>query len=255
MQTGIIADIQRSSIHDGPGIRTTVFFKGCPLHCPWCHNPETVDPNPQILHYPQKCIGCGMCDKGCFSGAKVVCGKEMSSDQVMREILLDSHYYSKGGGVTFSGGEPFMQADFLSELIDKCKDKNIHTAVETSLCIYNESVLKKSDLIMCDMKIWDNMLHKEHVGIESDVIKENIQKTDKLNIPIIIRTPVIEEINQEIEKISEFSRSMKNVIQYELLPYHPLGLEKAKAMGTEQKTFKIPGKEYMEEMKKYAYIR
>ena len=255
MQTGIIADIQRSSIHDGPGIRTTVFFKGCPLHCPWCHNPETINPKPQILHYPQKCIGCGMCDSGCFSGAKVVCGKEMSCDEVMNEILLDKHYYAKGGGVTFSGGEPFMQAEFLGELIDKCKEKNIHTAVETSLCIYNEDVLRKADLIMCDMKVWDNLLHKELIGIESDVIKTNIRKADKLNIPIIIRTPVIEEINQEIEKISEFSRNLKNVIQYELLPYHPLGLEKAKAMGMEQQSFTIPDKKYMEEIKKYAYIR
>ena len=235
MQTGIIADIQRSSVHDGPGLRTTVFFKGCPLHCAWCHNPETIDPKPQLLEYPEKCICCGMCSKGCFSGAKVICGKEMSSDEVMEQILHDKQYYVKGGGVTFSGGEPFMQADFLNTLIDKCKSQGIHTAVETSMAIYSEAVISKLDLIMCDLKIWDKDIHREYVGIDPGIIRANIEKADMLGIPIILRTPVIPGIKQEIDKISAFAKQLNNVIQYELLPYHHLGTEKAKAMGIEQK--------------------
>ena len=133
MKTGLISDIQRASTHDGEGYRTTVFFKGCPLKCKWCHNPETIKPTPEILAYPEKCIGCNMCDKGCFSGARVVCGKEMTANELLNEILLDFPYYTNGGGVTFSGGEPLMQRDFLLEIINLCKDKGISVAIETSL--------------------------------------------------------------------------------------------------------------------------
>ena len=119
MSKGIVADIQRNSIHDGPGIRTTVFLKGCPLNCAWCHNPECISFTPQIMYYPEKCIGCGYCEKGCFSGARVMCGKEMNLQEVMNEILLDKDYYGEDGGVTISGGEPFAQRSFLNELIDK----------------------------------------------------------------------------------------------------------------------------------------
>lgn len=250
-----IADIQRSSTHDGPGIRTTVFFKGCPLHCAWCHNPETISFEPEILNYPEKCIGCGMCDKGCFAGAKVLCGKEYTVDEVLSEILLDIEYFKNGGGVTFSGGEPLAQSEFLSVLIDKCKEHSIHTAVETSLIYYNEEILKKIDLIMADLKIWDSETHKKYTGIDNLKIKENFKKADKLGVPIIMRTPVIPEIEQGIDKISEFSKSLLNVKQYELLPYHPLGTVKSEALLKEQTKFEIPSKEYMEELLKYVFIR
>ena len=109
----LITDIQRCSVHDGPGIRTTVFFKGCPLNCVWCHNPECISFDVEILSYPEKCIGCGMCDEGCFSGAKVVCGNEMTVEEIIKHIMLDKPYFGKDGGVTFSGGECLLQADFV----------------------------------------------------------------------------------------------------------------------------------------------
>ena len=172
MIKGIIADIQRASVHDGPGFRTTVFFKGCPLKCEWCHNPECISFEPQILNYPEKCIGCGMCDKGCFAGAKVVCGKEMTVDEVMKEILLDEDYYGNDGGVTFSGGEPFAQREFLNAIIDKCNEYGISCAIETSMIFFDEDILKKLDLVMADLKIWSDELHFIHTGVGNKKIIE-----------------------------------------------------------------------------------
>ena len=254
MVKGIVADIQRASLHDGNGIRTTVFLKGCPLSCVWCHNPECISPTPQLMTYPEKCIGCGMCSEGCFAGAKVVCGKEMSAEEVFKEILLDKAYYSDRGGLTISGGEPLMQKSFVKELIRLCKKNNIGCAVETSLIYYDEDVFKELDLIMADLKIWDSDTHKKYTGVPNETIKENFVKLNGLGIPIIARTPVIMEINQEIDKISEFLKKLENVIQYELLPYHPLGVSKQKALNTEITEFKVPSTEYMKELDKYAYI-
>ena len=142
MNKGLIADIQRASFHDGSGIRTTVFFKGCPLSCVWCHNPECISFEKQMLLYPDKCIGCGLCDKGCFSGARLVCGREYTADDLLAEILQDKPYYGTDGGVTFSGGEPMAQKNYLSKIIDKCKKENISTAIETSLFYFDEEIIK-----------------------------------------------------------------------------------------------------------------
>lgn len=255
MIKGLIADIQRASIHDGDGVRTTVFFKGCPLSCRWCHNPECISFEKEILYYPEKCIHCGMCDKGCFSGARVVCGKSMTADEVLSEIMLDVPYYGKNGGVTFSGGEPFAQGKFLNACIDKCKEKNINCAVETSLVYFDEEILKKLDFVMADLKIWNSDLHKKYTGAGNEKIIENFENLNKLNIPIIARTPVIPEINQGIDKISAFLKTLSNVRKYELLPYHPLGNSKRKALGQKADGFSVPSKEYMKELEKYAYIR
>ena len=255
MKTAIIADVQRASVHDGPGLRTTVFFKGCPLRCEWCHNPECISPNPQTLLYPDKCIGCGRCSEGCYAGARVLCGKEMTSDELLAEIMLDKAYYGSEGGVTFSGGEPLLQKEFLLEIIGKCRAEGINTAIETSLFIYDEEVFSSLDLVMADLKIWDDTLHKDYTGVSSETIKENFRRLDRLGIPIIARTPVIPEIDQEIAKISEFLRGLKNVIKYELLPYHPLGESKRQALGLAPSEFTIPTKEYMKERSQYVFIR
>lgn len=255
MSNGIIVDIQRASVHDGPGIRTTVFLKGCPLKCAWCHNPECIDFAPQMMYYSEKCIGCGFCEKGCFSGARVICGKEMSVQEVIKQILLDKDYYGEDGGVTISGGEPFAQRKFLSELIDACKSEKIHTAVETSLIYFDEDIMSKLDLIIADLKIWDNELHKQYTGVENNNIKEHFKKANTLGVPIISRTPVIPEIKQGIDEISAFMKELKNVKQYELLPYHPLGNSKREALGMEEKKFTIPSAEYMKELEKYVFIR
>lgn len=255
-ETAIIADVQRCTTKDGPGLRTTVFFKGCPLRCAWCHNPECIDPNPQTMVYPEKCLGCGKCDLGCFSGAKVTCGKSMSASELLEEILQDKAYYEGGGGVTFSGGEPLLQRDFLSNIIDLCHENGIHCAIETSLCVFDEEILQKVDLIMADLKIWDDDLHKQYTGVSNEKIKENFIKTNALGVPIIARTPIIPEIHQEIDKISDFLKELSNVKAYELLPYHPLGEDKRSALGiVSPYNFTVPTKDFMKELEKYVFIR
>lgn len=255
MRKAIIADIQRASVHDGPGLRTTVFFKGCPLRCEWCHNPECISREPEVLLYPEKCIGCGRCSEGCYTGARVLCGKEMTSDELLAEILLDKEYYGTEGGVTFSGGEALLQKDFLLEIIEKCKAEGVNTAVETSLFIYDEQVFSSLDLVMADLKIWDSELHKRYTGVPVEPIIENFKRLDRLGVPIIARTPVIPEIDQGISEIAEFLRGLENVMQYELLPYHPLGESKRQALGLLPLGFTIPTKEYMKELSQYVFIR
>ena len=255
MKKAIIADIQRASVHDGPGIRTTVFFKGCPLKCAWCHNPECISFQPQLMYYTEKCIGCGLCEKGCFAGARVICGKEMTVEDILKEVLLDKDYYGSDGGVTFSGGEALARPEFLSELIDACKAEGIHCAVETSLIYYHEEIFRKLDLVMADLKIWDNTLHKQYTGVENIKIKENFRKLNELGVPIIARTPVIPEISQGIDEISAFLKELDNVIKYELLPYHPLGGAKREALGMTVEDFTIPTAVYMKELEQYVFIR
>ena len=255
MAKGLIADIQRSSFHDGDGIRTTVFLKGCPLSCLWCHNPECISFEKEILEYPEKCIGCGKCSEGCYSGARVLCGRDMTAQEVLEEILLDKPYFNDDGGVTLSGGEPMAQKEFIKELITVCRQNGIHCAIETSLIYYDEDVFKTLDFIMADFKIWDDKLHKKYAGVSNKEIKENFVRLDSLGIPIIVRTPVIPNINQEINKISEFLKTLENVKRYELLPYHPLGISKQKALKQKIIEFEVPSAEYMEELKEYAFIR
>lgn len=253
--TGLISDIQRFSLHDGPGIRTTVFFKGCPLNCKWCHNPECISFKPQELFYAEKCIGCGRCSEGCVSGARVICGEEMTVEAVMKAIFQDQPYYGQDGGATFSGGEPLAQKAFLIRMADACHAHNIHTAIETSMIYYEEEALRKMDLIMADLKIWDNAIHRDYTGVPNTGIIDHLKKADELGIPIILRTPVIPGMEQGIPEIADFARSLKQICQYELLPYHPLGNTKRKALSMGELDFKVPSKEQMEEVNQYAFIR
>ncbi len=251
---GIIADIQRASVHDGPGLRTTVFCKGCPLRCQWCHNPECMDPKPQVLRYPEHCIGCGLCESGCFSGAQVVCGREMTVGEVLAEILRDRPYYGAEGGMTLSGGEPLFQADFSRELLAACRDEGISTAVETSLFApweTAEPVLRQCELVMADLKVWDDSLHQKVTGVSNRRILENLRRLDGLGVPFVLRTPVIPGVNavpEEIGAIAGFAAGLVHLKYYELLPYHPLGLQKAAAVGMEEPRFEIPSSETMEQL-------
>jgi len=251
----IITAIERCSFEDGPGLRTVVFFKGCPLTCIWCHNPECIDFSPQTMFYPEKCIGCGRCNEGCYSGARVICGKRMTMDEIFSIIELDKDYYGDEGGVTFSGGEPLAQAQVLSELIEKCKSAGIKTCIETSLCIFNKEILGNLDYIIADFKIFDDEKHKKYVGISNRIIKENFIKLDSLNIPFEVHTPVIPGINDtpgEIKNIKSFIMQFKNLKKYKLLPYHALGVPKQKALGMKEMRFEIPSNEKMEALLAYA---
>lgn len=256
--TALVADIQRMSVDDGPGIRTTVFFKGCPLRCAWCHNPECISFEPQTLFYADKCIHCGKCADGCYSGARVVCGTPMTARQILDEIVADRDYYGEDGGVTFSGGEPLARAEFLKTAVDLCAAEGINRAVETSLIYYNdeiEGIMKKLNLVMADLKIWDDKVHRQYTGVGNEAIKRHFEYLNRLGVPIIARTPVIPGIDQGIDMISEFMCGLNNVTKYELLPYHPLGISKKAALGEEPMRFEIPNEEYMKELEKYVFIR
>jgi len=235
-----VTDIQRFSLHDGPGIRTTVFLKGCPLNCAWCHNPECISFEPQEMFYPEKCIGCGRCGEGCVCGARVICGKEMTVDEVFSEILLDKPYYKDGGGLTVSGGEPLAQAEFTLALLKKCRENGINTAIETSLFMLNEEIFRHCDLIMADLKNFDENKHIKYTGVSNKEIIENFRKLDTLNVPFIVRTPVIPGIT-DTEEIESFAKTLRHAVKHELLPYNPLGLAKANALGVQQKRFDMPG--------------
>ena len=253
----VIFDIERSGMHDGPGIRTVVFFKGCPLRCRWCHNPEGWDAAPQTLFYPEKCISCGGCAEGCYTGARTVCGREMSVQDVLKPILADKPYYGADGGVTLTGGEPQMQADFALALTAACREQGIGVAIETSMAVYRPDLLSQMSLIMVDVKLWDDVRHREYTGVSNAAILENIRKADTLGVPILVRTPVVPTVNdtaEEIAAIRDFVGSLKNAVGYELLPYHPFGLDKARGLGMEMPRYPEPTKEQMETLNTYATL-
>lgn len=252
--TALIADIQHCSLHDGPGIRTTVFVKGCPLNCVWCHNPECISLRPEVMYHADKCIGCGHCAEGCFSGARVTCGREMTLDEVMEELRRDKPYYGGSGGLTLSGGEPAIYPEFSAALLDRCAAEGIGRALETSLYAAPEALmplLRRCDIVMCDLKHSDPELHKKYTGAGNALILENLRLLDSLGIPIILRTPVIAGLNDDDENITAaavIAASLKNLKYYELLPYHPLGVSKAAALGREQTIFEAPSPERFREL-------
>lgn len=263
---GMITDIQRFSLNDGPGIRTTVFLKGCNLHCAWCHNPETIRKKNELMVYPANCIGCGHCvpvcpsgarsiaagvlqfDRSrctacgacaavCFPGALKMAGRSVSVAEVMGEILQDRAYYAdSGGGVTLSGGELFCQAEFADALIDACREEKIPVAVETNLNWQFESVrpiLEKLDLIMFDVKIFDSVEHKRWTGVENAELLDNARRLDTLDRPLIARTPLIPgatDSAENIRAIAGFLRNFRNLRCYELLNFNPLGDSKYRAL-------------------------
>jgi pyruvate formate lyase activating enzyme len=242
-QKGLVADIQRCSYHDGPGIRTTVFLKGCNLRCTWCHNPETVLPEPEYLTDPSKCIGCGQCSKGCFSGARTLCGTEMSADEVMDIVMDDAAFYGSEGGLTVSGGEPSVQPEFTCALLSAARTRGISAAVETNMCADAKTIsgiMNNADILMADLKIYDNILHKTYTGAGNEKIINNLLLSVKYGIPLILRTPVIAGVNYDYNSLSyiaSFASGLTNLIYYELLPYHPLGTAKPKSAYFEPCTF------------------
>lgn len=273
METGMIFDIIRNSFVDGPGIRTTVFFKGCNLRCKWCHNPESQKPEKQMMFYKNKCTGCGKCMEVChfnlencdFCGkcetycpndARKICGREMSVDDVVAEVVKDKAFYdASGGGVTFSGGECMLQIDFLAELLKECKKQGIHTAVDTAGCVSwdrFEKIMSYTDLFLYDVKCASDELHKEWTGVSNELIIDNLNRLSAdFKGDIIIRVPVIGGVNDtkaEIQKIADILRDVK-CKDIELLPYHKMGEHKYDALGDESVEFSVPTDEVMEEFK------
>lgn len=235
--TGIITDIQKFSLHDGKGIRTTVFFKGCNMRCDWCHNPETISPKPQRAFYERKCIHCGHCDH-CPTGARVTIGREKTVEEVYRELAADLPYYqASDGGVTLSGGEPLMQAEFARELLIRCKENGIGTAIETNLSLPFErmkGLLPYLDKVFFDIKLMDDAKHRQATGISNATVLENAQKLASSGMPAVVRTPLIPGVTDTAENIgaiSAFVYTLPNVRYYELLNFNPLGEEKYRALG------------------------
>ena len=258
MITGTILNIQRFCTDDGPGIRTTVFLKGCPLRCLWCHNPESQAKRCEIMYDAKKCIscgrcavvcpkkchlldanhtfvrnmciGCGACAEVCPTGALELYGKSITVDEVYNEVKRDKVFYeTSGGGVTLSGGEPLFQPEFTAELLKICQDNGIHTAIETSGFSNKDvllSVIKYCDLILFDIKETDGERHKQYTGVSLTPILENLKLVDEKKIPFIIRAPIIPTLNDRephINALKAIRESMEFCRGIQIMPYHKVG--------------------------------
>ncbi len=266
---GIVFNIVHGSMVDGYGIRTTIFLKGCPLRCKWCCNPEGQKFDPELRYVETLCKGCwkciGVCPEGaiqksgtgetvtidrercnncmecidsCFFGALEKFGEYYTVDELFDIIRRDASYYkSSGGGVTIGGGEASMHTDYTLALIRKCKENFINVAVDTCGCTINEKafqVLSEADFLLYDLKGMDPEKHQRDTGVSNDLILSNLQKLDKLNVPTIIRMPLIPEHNdsdEDIEKAAEFLSTLKNLDRVDLMNYHTFGVVKYAQIG------------------------
>lgn len=272
-EIGLVFNIQKFSLHDGPGIRDIVFFKGCPLSCQWCSNPESQSVSKELMFNRRKCLGsvecglcliecpkraiqtnpdttisinwdlcdhCGLCSKSCPSGAMEVTGKDMSVHEILEKVEEDGGFHFRsGGGITISGGEPLLQADFVSSLLKTCKERLIQTAVETT-GYGSWKRLKKTiefaDLVLYDIKCINQEKHRVLTGVANDIIVENLQRLSDSypHKTIIVRTPVIPDFNdneKDITEIVEFLNGLQSIDSYELLPFHRLGIPKYHQLG------------------------
>ena len=266
---GTVFNIMRFSVHDGPGIRTTVFLKGCPLHCKWCHNPEAISGAVEMMYRKERCLRCGDCAEACPHGAtrvdneeilidreacmqcgtcvtacaaeaRELIGREMSVEEVLVEIQKDVSFYDQsGGGVTFSGGEPLLQHEFLLECLKACKAKYIRTAIDTtgfSSPAIVQRISELTDLFLYDLKTMDDHRHREFTGVSNALILQNLRMLAGRGKEIIVRMPVIPGVNdqpQNIRETGEFVTSLGTVREMQILPYHDAGIEKYARLGRE----------------------
>jgi len=249
--TGVVFDIKEFSLHDGPGGRVTVFLKGCPLRCKWCHNPEGLSPKPQLMYKENMCIHCkkcyepchhpeckpfGRCVHICLNNCIEIAGKEYTSDELFNKLVTYRDFLkSVKGGITFSGGEPLMQADFVYEVALMLKNQGIHTAIQTSGYATEETfkkVINQMDYVMMDIKIADRELHKKYTGVYNDIILKNFEYLKNSGKEYIIRVPLIPNITDTRENLSRISDIVKES-NVELLRYNKLAGAKYQSLGME----------------------
>lgn len=279
-----VSEIQRFCMHDGPGVRTTVFLKGCPLRCAWCHNPETQRHQPELLYYPKKCIGCGLCAsvckhrvhdltqrghavhrelcqacgacaQSCPTGALEMCGREMTVAEILAVLERDRAFYGEHGGMTLSGGEPFAQKHAAVALLQACREHGISAAVET--CGYADADVIRAaipfvDLFLWDVKDTDGERHRRFTGVTNQPILQNLRLADSLGARIRLRCILVNGINtrrEHYEKIAELAASLHNLDGVDLIPYHAYGGTKSVFLGQADSGRRdwIPTHEQMEE--------
>lgn len=288
---GVVFDIQHFSVHDGPGIRTNVFLKGCPIRCRWCSNPESQQFRPQMTFEERLCIGCGECARrcprgavkvaagggaavdlavcvgcsgheclaGCYARALKLAGEMMSVGRVMEEVLKDREFYGAAGGATFTGGEPFSQPEFLRALLSAAKDGGVTTAVETCLCVDWECIRPCTDLIdtfLCDIKHVDAEKLRKHTGAEWLLIESNLGRLSAAGRNLVARVPVVEGFNATVEEIAAIASfvSSLGVAEMHLLPYHAFGKAKYAKLNQHylMEETAPPGRELMADLKASA---
>ena len=269
MTVAILFDIKRYAIHDGPGIRTTLFLKGCPLRCVWCHNPESWSSAKQRLYKQVKCIGCSSCVDACPEGAlkltpegirptgrpcvmcgscadacpalaMEICGREWPMDELMAEVEKERGVMeNSGGGVTLSGGEPLLHPEYTLDLLEELGLRGFHRAVDTTLFASPgtvRAVAEACELFLVDLKVMDADVHRRYTGVSNEGILENLRMVASIGTPCFIRIPLIAEVNASEENIAatiDFLRSLdRPPVEVDLLPYHDIGKGKHERMGT-----------------------